>query len=219
MRQIGLIILLFFTSLAYAQNVEFKASAPSVVAVGEQFKLEYTLNKEGDNLKVPTLEGFDLLMGPSVGQSFYSSNINGKMTQNVTFSQVGNVSVPEARTIMIQPWEPNLLKEIEKAILVSDIGITPTNDGKAIRLNFPDLTEERRKELAKDVKKRGEEAKVAVRNIRRDANDFVKKQNKAGDLNEDQAKDEEDKVQKMTDKYIKQIDEAVDAKSKEIMTV
>ena len=96
---------------------------------------------------------------------------------------------------------------------------TPTNDGKAIRLNFPDLTEERRKELAKDVKKRGEEAKVAVRNIRRDANDFVKKQNKAGDLNDDQAKDEEDKVQKMTDKYIKQIDEAVDAKSKEIMTV
>ena len=112
-------------------------------------------------------------------------------------AQVGNVSVPEARTIMIQPWEPNLLKEIEKAILVSDIGITPTNDGKAIRLNFPDLTEERRKELAKDVKK----------------------QNKAGDLNDDQAKDEEDKVQKMTDKYIKQIDEAVDAKSKEIMTV
>ena len=134
-------------------------------------------------------------------------------------AQVGNVSVPEARTIMIQPWEPNLLKEIEKAILVSDIGITPTNDGQAIRLNFPDLTEERRKELAKDVKKRGEEAKVAVRNIRRDANDFVKKQNKAGDLNDDQAKDEEDKVQKMTDKYIKQIDEAVDAKSKEIMTV
>lgn len=134
-------------------------------------------------------------------------------------AQVGNVSVPEARTIMIQPWEPNLLKEIEKAILVSDIGITPTNDGKAIRLNFQDLTEERRKELAKDVKKRGEEAKVAVRNIRRDANDFVKKQNKAGELNEDQAKDEEDKVQKMTDKYIKQIDEAVEAKSKEIMTV
>ena len=126
-------------------------------------------------------------------------------------AQVGNVSVPEARMIVIQPWEAS--------ILVSDIGITPTNDGKAIRLNFPDLTEERRKELAKDVKKRGEEAKVAVRNIRRDANDFVKKQNKAGDLNDDQAKDEEDKVQKMTDKYIKQIDEAVDAKSKEIMTV
>ena len=134
-------------------------------------------------------------------------------------AQVGNVSVPEARTIMIQPWEPNLLKEIEKAILVSDIGINPTNDGSCIRLVFPELTEERRKELAKDVKKRGEEAKVAVRNIRRDANDFVKKQNKTGELNEDQAKDEEDKVQKMTDKYIKQIDEAVEAKSKEIMTV
>lgn len=133
-------------------------------------------------------------------------------------AQVGNVSVPEARTIMIQPWEPNLLKETRKRFQYL-ISITPTNDGKAIRLNFPDLTEERRKELAKDVKKRGEEAKVAVRNIRRDANDFVKKQNKAGDLNEDQAKDEEDKVQKMTDKYIKQIDEAVDAKSKEIMTV
>ena len=111
-------------------------------------------------------------------------------------AQVGNVSVPEARTIMIQPWEPNLLKEIEKAI-----------GGKVSEV------------FEKDVKKRGEEAKVAVRNIRRDANDFVKKQNKAGDLNDDQAKDEEDKVQKMTDKYIKQIDEAVDAKSKEIMTV
>ena len=133
--------------------------------------------------------------------------------------QVGNISVPEPRIIQINPWEKSLLKAIEKAILASDLGITPTNDGKAIRLNFPDLTEERRKELAKDVKKRGEEAKVAVRNIRRDANDFVKKQNKAGDLNDDQAKDEEDKVQKMTDKYIKQIDEAVDAKSKEIMTV
>ena len=108
MRQIGLIILLFFTSLAYAQNVEFKASAPSVVAVGEQFKLEYTLNKEGDNLKVPTLEGFDLLMGPSVGQSFYSSNINGKMTQNVTCSYTyilegtkkGTFQIPGATVII-----------------------------------------------------------------------------------------------------------------------
>ena len=134
-------------------------------------------------------------------------------------AQVGNVSVPEARTIMIQPWEPNLLKEIEKAILVSDIGITPTNDGKAIRLNFPDLTEERRKELAKDVKKRGEEAKVAVRNIRRDANDSFKKLGKSADVSEDEIKELEDNAQKMTDKYIKQIDEAVDAKSKEIMTV
>ena len=134
-------------------------------------------------------------------------------------AQVGNVSVPEARMILIQPWEPNLLGEIEKAILMSDVGITPTNDGKAIRLNFPELTEERRKELAKDVKKRGEEAKIAVRNIRRDANDFVKKQNKAGELNDDQAKDYENDVQKMTDKFVKQIDAGVESKSKEIMTV
>ena len=134
-------------------------------------------------------------------------------------AQVGNVSVPEARTIMIQPWEPNLLKEIEKAILVSDIGITPTNDGKAIRLNFPDLTEERRKELAKDVKKRGEEAKVAVRNIRRDANDMIKKQQKANEISEDEQKDAEDEIQKMTDEFIAKIDTMVEDKSKEIMTV
>ena len=133
-------------------------------------------------------------------------------------AQVGNVSVPEARTIMTQPWEPNLLKEIEKAILVSDIGITPTNDGKAIRLNFPDLTEERRKELAKDVKKRGEEAKVAVRNIRRDANDMLKKLGKT-DVSEDEIAELEDSVQKMTDKFIKKVDEAVEVKSKEILTV
>ena len=133
--------------------------------------------------------------------------------------QVANITVPEARMIQIQPWESSLIKGIEKAILTSDLGLNPNNDGKVIRLVFPELTEERRKELVKDVKKKGEGAKVAVRNIRRDANDFVKKQNKAGDLNDDQAKDEEDKVQKMTDKYIKQIDEAVDAKSKEIMTV
>ena len=133
--------------------------------------------------------------------------------------QVANISVPEARMIQIQPWESSMIKAIEKAILCSDLGLNPSNDGKMIRLVFPELTEERRKELVKDVKKKGEGAKVAVRNIRRDANDFVKKQNKAGDLNEDQAKDEEDKVQKMTDKYIKQIDEAVDAKSKEIMSV
>ena len=134
-------------------------------------------------------------------------------------AQVGNISVPEARMILIQPWEPNLLGEIEKAILMSDVGITPTNDGKAIRLNFPELTEERRKELAKDVKKRGEEAKIEVRNILRDANVFVKKQNKAGELNDDQAKDYENDVQKMTDKFVKQIDAGVESKSKEIMTV
>ena len=133
--------------------------------------------------------------------------------------QVGNVSVPEARTILIQPWEPNLLGEIEKAIMMSDIGITPNNDGSAIRLNFPELTEERRKDLAKDIKKRGETTKVAVRNIRRDANDELKKMNKANELNDDQLKDQESEVQKLTEVYIKKIDDAVEAKSKEIMTV
>lgn len=133
--------------------------------------------------------------------------------------QVGNISIPEARTIVIQPWEPKMLGEIERAILMSDVGITPNNDGSAIRLNFPELTEERRKELAKDVKKRGETAKVAIRNIRRDANDFIKKQNKAGEINDDQAKDYEDQVQKITDQNVKIIDEAVESKSKDIMTV
>lgn len=133
--------------------------------------------------------------------------------------QVANVSVPEPRMIQIQPWEKNMLKVIEKAIQVSDLGINPTNDGTMIRLVFPELTEERRKELVKDVKKKGEAAKVAVRNIRRDANENLKKLNKAGEISEDDQKDLETKVQKMTDKYIADIDKAVDEKSKEILTV
>lgn len=133
--------------------------------------------------------------------------------------QVANVSVPEPRMIQIQPWEPSVLKAVEKAILVSDLGLNPTNDGKVIRLVFPELTEERRKELAKEVKKHGEEAKVAVRNIRRDANDAVKKLSKSEDISEDSVKDMEDEIQKMTDKYIVEIDKAVENKSKEIMTV
>ena len=132
--------------------------------------------------------------------------------------QVANVSVPEARMIQIQPWEKSLLKEIEKAILVSDIGINPTNDGTSIRLIFPELTEERRKELAKDVKKKGEGAKVAIRNIRRDGNDAFKKL-KGSDISEDETKDLEEQLQKLTDKYIKEIDVAVDVKTKEVMTV
>ena len=132
--------------------------------------------------------------------------------------QVGNVTVPEARMIVIQPWEKSLLKEIEKAILVSDLGINPTNDGNVIRLVFPELTGERRKELAKDVKKKGEEAKVAIRNIRRDANDAFKKLAKT-EISEDEIKDLEDSVQKITDKYIKDVDKAIEEKSKEIMTV
>lgn len=132
--------------------------------------------------------------------------------------QVANVSVPEARMIQIQPWEKSMLKAIEKAILVSDIGINPTNDGSVIRLVFPELTEERRKELVKDVKKKGENAKVAVRNIRRDGNDTFKKL-KGTEVSEDEIKDLESELQKLTDKYIKDIDKLVDDKSKEVMTV
>ena len=133
--------------------------------------------------------------------------------------QVANVSVPEPRMIQIQPWEPSLVKEIEKAILCSDVGINPTNDGKVIRLVFPELTEERRKELAKDVKKKGEGAKVAIRNIRRDANHAMKKHGKEADVSEDEVKELEQEVQKLTDRFIAEIDKAVEAKSKEIMTV
>ena len=133
--------------------------------------------------------------------------------------QVGNVTVPEPRMIQIQPWDASLVKAIEKAIQVSDLGINPNNDGTSIRLVFPELTEERRKELVKDVKKKGESAKVAVRNIRRDANDHFKKLGKSSDVSEDEIKELEEKVQKMTDKYIKEIDKAVEEKSQEILKV
>ena len=133
--------------------------------------------------------------------------------------QVGNISVPEPRIIQINPWEKSLLKAIEKAILASDLGITPTNDGTSIRLVFPELTEERRKDLVKDIKKKGEAAKVAVRNVRRDANDTLKKMEKSTDITEDERKEGEEKIQKMTDKYVAKIDKSVENKSKEIMTV
>ncbi|MDD3222152.1 MAG: ribosome recycling factor [Clostridia bacterium] len=133
--------------------------------------------------------------------------------------QVGNITVPEARIILIQPWESSLIKVIEKEIMASDIGITPNNDGKAIRLVFPELTEERRKDLAKDVKKKGEAAKVAVRNIRRDANDALKKWSKAKEISEDEADGLEQDIQKMTDKFIAEVDKAIEAKTKEILTV
>ena len=132
--------------------------------------------------------------------------------------QVGNISVPEPRMIQIQPWEKNMLKVIEKAIQVSDLGINPTNDGSMIRLVFPELTEERRKELVKDVKKKGENTKVAVRNIRRDGNDAFKKL-KGTEVSEDEIKDMETQLQKLTDKYIKEVDKSVESKSKEVMTV
>ncbi len=132
---------------------------------------------------------------------------------------VGNVTVPEPRLIQIAPWEKTMIKEIEKAILASDVGITPSNDGAVIRLVFPELTEERRKELAKDVKKKAEDAKVAVRNIRRDGNDAFKKLSKTDDVSEDEIKDLEDGLQKLTDQYISKIDKLCEEKSSEIMTV
>lgn len=132
--------------------------------------------------------------------------------------QVANITVPEARMIQIQPWEASLIKEISKAIMASDLGLNPNSDGKIIRLVLPELTEERRKELVKDVKKKGEAAKVVVRNVRRDANDAFKKLVKQ-DISEDEIKELEEKIQKVTDKFVKEIDKAVDEKSKEILTV
>ena len=132
--------------------------------------------------------------------------------------QIGHITVPEPRILQIQPWEASMVKAIEKAILTSDIGINPSNDGRIIRLVFPELTEERRKDLVKELKKKGEAGKVAVRNIRRDANDYLKKLGKT-EVSEDEISDLEDAIQKMTDKYIKDIDKATEEKSKEILTV
>ena len=132
--------------------------------------------------------------------------------------QVGNITVPEARILQIAPWEKSLIKEIEKAIMASDVGITPSNDGSLIRLVFPELTEERRKELVKDIKKRGEENKVAIRNTRRDGNDALKKLAKS-EVSEDEIKELEEKLQKLTDKFIKEVEKLVEEKSKEILTV
>lgn len=134
-------------------------------------------------------------------------------------NQVGNISVPEARLIQIQPWEPALVKAVEKAIMASDLGIHPSSDGKVIRLVFPELTEERRKELTKDVKKKGEDAKVAIRNIRRDGVDAFKKAQKKSEITEDDLKELENDIQKLTDKSIADIDKIIEAKSKEILSV
>lgn len=134
-------------------------------------------------------------------------------------NQVGNITIPEARLIQIQPWDSSLLKAIDKAINASDLGIHPSNDGKVIRLVFPELTEERRKELTKDVKKKGEESKVAVRNIRRDAMDVFKKKEKKHEISEDELKDLEEKIQKLTDKYIAEIEKKAEEKCKDILSV
>ena len=134
-------------------------------------------------------------------------------------NQVAGVSVPEARLIVIQPWDASVLKEIEKAILASDIGINPNNDGKVIRLAFPELNEERRKELVKDIKKMAEECKVAIRNSRRDGMDLAKKLQKDGDITEDELKQAENEIQKLTDKSIEEIDKMLENKEKEIMSI
>lgn len=134
-------------------------------------------------------------------------------------NQVGNITVPEARIIQIQPWDSTTLKLIEKAINASDLGINPNNDGKVIRLVFPELTEERRKELTKEVKKKAENSKVAIRNIRRDAMDAFKKTEKKKEITEDELKDLEDKTQKLTDKYVADIDKKCEEKCKDILAV
>ena len=134
-------------------------------------------------------------------------------------NQVAGISVPEARMILIQPWDINLLKEIEKEILKADIGINPNNDGKVIRLNFPELNEERRKELVKDVRKLAEEAKVSIRSIRRDAMDDAKERQKKSEITEDDLKSEENQIQKLTDSKIEEIDKISEAKEKEISTI
>jgi ribosome recycling factor len=139
--------------------------------------------------------------------------------QPTPIQQVGNINIPEPRLIQITPWDTSLLKAIEKAILTSDVGINPSNDGKSIRLVFPELTEERRKELSKEVKKKGEDAKVAIRNIRRDGIDHFKKMHKNHELTEDELKDYEDDLQKMTDNFVKDIDKHIDEKIKDILTV
>ncbi len=134
-------------------------------------------------------------------------------------TQLGNISVPEARVLLIQPWDLKILKDIEKAIQKSEIGINPNNDGKVIRLIFPELSEERRKELVKNIKKKGEDTKVAVRSIRRDAMEHFKVQKKNAEITEDDLKDIEEDVQELTDKYIKEIDKVQENKEKEIMEV
>lgn len=183
--------------------------------------MDERVQKYEDKMK-KTLSGFEAEIA-TIRAGRANPHILDKLTVDyygapTPLQQVANITVPEARMILIQPWESSLIKAIEKAILVSDLGLNPNNDGKSIRLVLPELTEERRKDLVKDVKKKGEAAKVAVRNVRRDANDAFKKLTKQ-DVSEDEVKDLSDKVQKITDKFIKDIDAAVDKKSKEILTV
>ena len=134
-------------------------------------------------------------------------------------NQIANVAVPEARMITIQPWDASVLKEVEKAILKSDIGLNPNNDGKLIRLIFPELTEERRKELVKEIKKMSEDSKIALRNVRRDGIEEFKAKQKASEITEDDLRNAEEQIQKITDKYVGLVDKAVSDKEKEIMSI
>ena len=183
--------------------------------------MDERVQKYEDKMK-KTLSGFEAEIA-TIRAGRANPHILDKLTVDyygapTPLQQVANITVPGARMILIQPWESSLIKVIEKAIMTSDLGLNPSNDGKSIRLVLPELTEERRKDLVKDVKKKGEAAKVAVRNIRRDANDAFKKLTKQ-DVSEDEVKDLSDKVQKLTDKFTKDIDAAVEKKSKEILTV
>ena len=170
-----------------------------------------------------TLEGFETEL-TTIRAGRANPHILDKITVDyygspTPLQQVANITVPEARMNQIQPRESSLIKGIEKAIITSDLGLNPSNDGKIVRLVLPELTEERRKDLVKDVKKKGEAAKVAVRNIRRDANDLLKKLEKGGEITEDELADGEDQIQKLTDKMIAKVDKAVEEKTAEIMTV
>ena len=170
-----------------------------------------------------TVASLELEMG-TVRAGRANPNVLNKITVDnygvqTPINQVGNISVPEGRVLQIQPWDSSMLKAIEKSILASDLGINPSNDGKVIRLVFPELTEERRKSLSKDIKKMGEDSKVAVRNVRRDALDTFKKEEKKGEVTEDDLKKLEDAIQKLTDKYVVEIDKTVDAKTKDIMSI
>ena len=183
--------------------------------------MDERIQKYEDKMK-KTLSGFEAELS-TIRAGRANPHILDKITVDyygapTSLQQVANITVPEARMIQIQPWESSLIKAIEKAILTSDLGLNPNNDGKIIRLVLPELTEERRKELGKDVKKKGEGAKVAVRNIRRDGNVAFKKL-KGTEVSEDEIKDLEDELQKLTDKYVEKIDKMVETKSKEIMTV
>ncbi|WP_069997484.1 ribosome recycling factor [Cellulosilyticum sp. I15G10I2] len=184
--------------------------------------MKQTLNKYEDKMK-KTIQSFaDELSTIRAGRA--NPHVLDRMTVDyygvaTPIQQVGNISIPEARVLQIQPWDTSLLKAIEKAINESDIGINPSNDGKMIRLIFPELTEERRKDLTKDVKKKGENAKVAIRNIRREALETLKKMEKANEITEDEQEVAEKEVQKLTDRSIDEIDKHIENKNKEILSV